>query len=158
VTQTDSEEFYGLLVPLADERLIVPRGCVAEVVAWQEPTPMSGAPPWYVGTVSWGGRAVPAISFEGTLGRAIPRPGGRTRIVIVHCLGGRLQSGTFGILTQGFPQLVRLNPDLVKPDPTRSFADRSPVLCSVRMVNEAPLIPDLEYLERMIADETSVAA
>jgi len=54
----DTEEFYGLLVPLADERLIVPRACVAEVIAWQEPTLMEGAPSWYVGTVAWNGRSV----------------------------------------------------------------------------------------------------
>ena len=153
-----AEEFYGLLVPLDEERLIVPRSCVAEVVAWQDPQPMSGAPSWYVGTVGWSGRTVPVISFEGTLGRAIPTPSGRTRIVVLHCLGSRLAAGAFGILTQGFPQLVRLNPDVVKPDPTRSFPDRSAVLCSIRMVNEAPLVPDLEYLENMIAEETSVAA
>jgi chemosensory pili system protein ChpC len=158
VTDAVAEEFYGLLVPLADERLIVPRSCVAEVVAWQEPTPMAGAPSWYIGTVGWSGRTVPVISFEGTLGRTIPEPSGRTRIVVLHCLGSRLAAGAFGILTQGFPQLVRLNPDVVKPDPTRSFPDRSPVLCGLRMVNEAPLVPDLEHLEMLIAEETSVAA
>ena len=126
MTETVAEEFYGLLVPLADERLIVPRSCVAEVVAWQEPAPMAGAPSWYVGSVGWSGRTVPVISFEGTLGRAIPGASGRTRIVVLHCLGSRLAAGAFGILTQGFPQLVRLNPDVVKPYPTRSFPDRSP--------------------------------
>ena len=158
MSETDGEEFYGLLVPLADERLIVPRACVAEVIAWQEPTLMEGAPSWYVGTVGWNGRSVPVISFEGTLGRTLPQTGGRTRIVVVHCLGSRLQVGNFGILTQGFPQLVRLNPDVVKPDPTRSFPERSPVLCGIRMVNETPLVPDFEYLEELIADETRAAA
>ncbi len=31
-----------------------------------------------------------------------------------------------------------------------------PVVCRVRMLNETPWIPDLERLEIMIADETSV--
>ncbi|MBS0376564.1 MAG: chemotaxis protein CheW [Proteobacteria bacterium] len=158
MTDAVAEEFYGLLVPLADERLVVPRSCVAEVIAWQEPAPMAGAPSWYVGTIGWNGRTVPVVAFEGTLGHAIPEPSGRTRIVVVHCLGNRLAAGAFGILTQGFPQLVRLNPDVVKPDPTRSFPDRSPVLCALRMVNETPLVPDLEFLEAAIAEETSVAA
>ncbi len=86
------------------------------------------------------------------------QPGGRTRIVILVALSSRLTGGYFGMLTQGFPQLVRLNPDVVKPDPARTFPERSPVLCSLRMVNEAPLVPDLEHIEGMIADETSVAA
>jgi chemosensory pili system protein ChpC len=157
-TESAAEEFYGLLVPLADERLIVPRACVAEVIAWQTPATMDGAPAWYVGTIAWSGRTIPVVSFEGTLGRTIPQPTGRTRIVVLQCLGSRLQAGCFGLLTQGFPQLVRLNADVVKPDLTRSFPERSPVLCGVRMVNEAPLVPDLEYLEGLIADETSVPA
>ena len=158
MTETVGDEFYGLLIPLADERLIVPRSCVAEVIAWAQPARMEGAPPWYVGTTSWNGRAVPVISFEGALGRPLAQPSGRTRIVVVHCLGSRLPAGHFGILTQGFPQLVRLNPDVVKADPTRSFPDRSPVLCALRMVNETPLVPDLEYLETLIADETTAVA
>jgi chemosensory pili system protein ChpC len=152
------EEFYGLLVPLADERLIVPRSCTAEVVAWTAPAPMVGAPPWYVGTVAWNSRVIPVISFEAALGRPVPQASGRTRIVVLYALGDRLAAGHFGILTQGFPQLIRLNQDLVKPDPTRDFPDRSPVMCALRMLNENPLIPDFEYLEDMIADETSVAA
>jgi chemosensory pili system protein ChpC len=155
MTESVSDEFYGLLVPLADERLIVPRSCVAEVIAWAAPQPMDGAPSWYVGTTPWNGRVLPVISFEGVMGRALPQPSGRTRIVVLHCLGDRLPAGNFGLLTQGFPQLVRLNPDVVRPDPTRSFPDRSPVLCAVRMVNEAPLVPDLEHLESLIAEETS---
>ena len=154
----DIDELYGLLVPIDDERLLLPRACVAEVIGWQQPEEMPGAPAWYAGTVGWNGKTIPVISFEGALGKPIPQAGGRTRIVVVHCLGTRLQAGCFGMLTQGFPQLVRLNPDVVKPDAARTFPERSPVLCSLRMVNETPLVPDLEHIEGMIADETSVAA
>ncbi len=62
------------------------------------------------------------------------------------------------MLSQGFPQLVRVSSDVVRPDGSRVFAERAPILCQVRMINEAPLIPDLERLEAMIAEETSVAA
>lgn len=158
MSSDEGDELYGLLVPLADERLLVPRACVAEVVGWQQPEAMPGAPEWYAGTIVWNGKPLPVISFEGALGQPIPATGGRTRIVVFHCLGTRLAGGCFGVLTQGFPQLVRLNPDVVKPDPTRSFPERSPVLCSLRMVNEAPLVPDFEYLEALIADETSATA
>jgi chemosensory pili system protein ChpC len=61
----------------------------------------------------------------------------------------------FGIVTQGFPQLVRVNADVVKPDSSRTFPERMPVLCQVRMINETPLIPDLERLEEIIAQETT---
>ena len=152
------QELYGLLVPLLDERLLVPRACVAEVTSFQPLQEMPRAPPWYLGMQSWNGRGVPVVSFEGACGKRIPVIGGRTRIVIFTCLGQKLPAGHFGIVTQGFPQLVRVNPQVIAADSSRAFPDRSPVLCQVRMVNELPLIPDLERLEEMISDETTVTA
>jgi chemosensory pili system protein ChpC len=149
------EELYSLLIPLAGERLIVPRACVAEVISYQAPAEMTNAPPWYAGLVSWSGRSVPIVSFEGAFGQTLPTVSSRTRIVIFNA-SSKLQSGYFGMLTQGFPQLVRVNAEVVRPDPSRSFSERSPVICQVRMVNETPLIPDLQRLEQMIAEETSV--
>ena len=149
------EELYSLLVPLANERLIVPRACVAEVISYQAPAEMSNAPPWYLGLISWSGRSVPVVSFEGAFGQVLPTVSNRTRIVMFHAPGGKLQSGYFGMLTQGFPQLVRVNADVVRPDPSRSFPERSPVICQIHMVNETPLIPDLQRLEEMIAEETT---
>ena len=62
--------------------------------------------------------------------------------------------GHFAVLTQGFPQLVRVSPDVVAFDDSQSFSERVPVIGQVRMVNEYPLIPDFERLEEMIEDET----
>jgi chemosensory pili system protein ChpC len=149
-------EIYSLLVPLVDARLISPRGCVAEVIGFQAPSEMTGAPPWYIGTVPWNGKAVPLVSFEGACGQMIPPASGRSRIVILHCLGTRVEGGNFAIVSQGFPQLVRVSSDVVRPDNSRVFEDRAPVICQVRMVNETPLVPDLERLEEMIADETTI--
>ncbi|MCE3286220.1 MAG: chemotaxis protein [Steroidobacteraceae bacterium] len=115
------EELYCLLVPLADDRLLLPRSCVTEVINYQAPTPMDGAPPWYLGTIAWGGRRVPLVSFEATLGRALPRTSGRTRIVVMQAFTTDA-GGNFALLTQGFPQLVRLSPDVVHPDRTQRQA------------------------------------
>jgi chemosensory pili system protein ChpC len=147
-------EIYSLLIPLVDARLIIPRSCVAEVVGFQAPSEMTGAPPWYIGTLAWNGRQVPLISFEGACGHSIPPASGRTRVVVFHCIGPRVEAGYFGLVSQGFPQLVRVSSDVVRPDHSRVFSDRAPVICQVRMVNETPLVPDLERLEDMIADET----
>jgi chemosensory pili system protein ChpC len=151
-----ADELYCLLVPLADDRLLVPRSCVTEVINYQAPTPMQGAPPWYLGTVAWGGRRLPLVSFEATCGRNAPRTSGRTRLVVMQGITPHTEAsgGYFAVLTQGFPQLVRLSPDVLHSDDSRSFNERSPVICQVRMVNEYPLVPDFERLEQMIAEET----
>jgi chemosensory pili system protein ChpC len=153
ITTAKGEELYCLLVPLADERLLLPRSCVTEVINYQAPTPMAGAPPWYLGTVAWGGRRVSLVSFEAACGNALPRASGRTRIVIMQGITGQT-GGHFAVLTQGFPQLVRLSPEVVHADDVRSFGEHSPVIGQVRMMNETPLVPDFERLEEMIAEET----
>ncbi|MGH8226766.1 MAG: chemotaxis protein CheW [Steroidobacteraceae bacterium] len=150
-------EIYSLLVPLVTGRLIIPRACVAEVVGFQAPSEMAGAPQWYVGTLGWNGRQIPLVSFEGACGEAIPAASSRSRVVVFHCIGTRLETGFFGIVSQGFPQLVRVGSDVVRPDNSRAFPDRSPIVCQVRMANETPWVPDLDRLEEMIADETRAA-
>ena len=78
--------------------------------------------------------------------------------MVFTCLGQKLPAGHFGIASQGFPQLVRVNSGVIRPEDSRTFGERAPVLCQVRMINELPLVPDLERLEEMIADETTVTA
>jgi len=148
-----SPELYSLLVPLSEDRLIVPRACVVEVVRFTKPVSEPGAHSWMLGTVSWNGRDLPLASFEGALGKAVPAATGRTRIVVFYALTGRLKSGYFGVLTQGFPQLVRVNKDVLQLNTDKGWPESAPVLCRVKMINEFPLIPDLERLEHMLVEE-----
>ena len=148
------EELYSLLVPLADERLIVPRACVAEVVRYTPPVRKDGSKEWMLGTISWNGRDLPVVAFEGAIGNVAPAPTGRTRVVVFYSTTGSVRSGFFGILTQGFPQLVRVNEEVLQLDSNKGWADGAPVLCRVKMINEFPLIPNLEVLEEMIAEQT----
>ncbi len=146
------DELYSLLIPLDAERLIVPRACVAEVVRFTAPDAVPDLPPWHLGLMNWNGRELPLISFEALQDNAVPEMSGRTRIVIFHALAQQLRARFFGIVTQGFPQLVRVNDEVLKLEDGTTQPDDSPVICKVRMINEYPLIPDLELIERRIAE------
>ena len=146
------EEVYSLLVPLADDRLIVPRACVAEVVRYIKPEGVGGAHDWYLGTVNWSGRELPIVSFEGLLGEDIPATSGRTRIVVFYATSGKLRGAYFGVLTQGFPQLVRVNREVLRLDKSADIGSDVPAYCRVKMINEYPLIPDLEKIEELISE------
>lgn len=150
----ETEELYSLLVPLTDDRLIVPRACVAEVVRFSKAETQEGAHDWMVGTINWNGRTLPVVSFEGTIGKEVPVTTGRTRVVVFFASTGQLKTGYFGVLTQGFPQLVRVNRDVLKLESKEGWPEDSPVHCRVRMINEFPMIPDLEKLEAMLARES----
>ncbi len=149
-----ADELYSLLVPLSGDRLIVPRACVAEVVRFSAPEHEAGAHDWMMGTVNWNGRPLPVVSFEGAIGNEVPVATGRTRIVVFYASTGELKTGYFGLLTQGFPQLVRVNKDVLKLEAKDGWPEGAPVLCRVRMINEFPMIPDLESLEVMLARES----
>ncbi|HTE40006.1 MAG TPA: chemotaxis protein CheW [Steroidobacteraceae bacterium] len=152
-----ADDLYGLLIPLAEERLLLPRVTVAEVITWQAPEKSEGTPAWHLGLIQWNGRPIPVISFEAMCGQAFPAPGGRTRIAVLVAIGEQITGGYFGVVTQGFPQLVRANSDVIKSELNHSFSDRSPIICRVRMLNESPLIPDLFRVEEMIGEETRAA-
>jgi chemosensory pili system protein ChpC len=146
-----TEELYSLLVPIADSRLIVPRICVAEVAGLGQLHLSESGPDWLIGSVGWKGREVPLVSFEAACGADTPEIVSRTRAVIFH--GSHPEGGPFfALLSQGLPQLVRINREVVGPDESQSWPEGAPVLCRIRMVNEYPLVPDFERLEEMLMD------
>ena len=134
--------------------MILPRACVAEVVRYTQPQQQPGSQDWMLGTINWNGRELPVVAFEGTIGKEIPAPTGRTRVVVFYSSTGKIKTGYFGVLTQGFPQLVRVNREVLNLDSTDGWPEDAPVLCRVKMINEYPLVPDLEALEGMIMEES----
>jgi len=151
---SEHTEVYSLLVPLRNERLLVPRMCVAEVIAFAdaERERDQNAPGWFLGTIDWSGRRIPVVSFDtGEVREVKTRRRARTRIVVFHAVTDQLKVGYYGVVTQGFPQLVRVNPDAVALDEESELPPDQPMLCRVRMVHEFPLIPDVERLEGMLA-------
>ena len=49
---------------------------------------------------------------------------------------------------------MRVNRDVLQLDSTEGWPREAPVLCRVKMINEFPLIPDLEKLESMLVRES----
>src|SRR5215510_4416130 len=96
-------EIYGLMVPLDKERLLVPRGCVAEVIGYQTPQEMTGAPPWHLGVINWNGRKIPMVSFEGCCGGDVAPPSQRSRVVVLIAVSEAVDAGHIAILSQGSP-------------------------------------------------------
>jgi len=150
VQRSAIDEIYCQLIPLRQLRLIVPRSCIAEVIRYAPPVRQAQAPGWFRGLVPWTTLRVPVVSFEELCGREAGEPGGRTRIAIVNAMSGRLDTGYYGILTEGFPQLVRVNREVMQPDDRQAWPAEGPVVCQIRMINEYPLIPDLERVEELL--------
>jgi chemosensory pili system protein ChpC len=149
----EQKELYSLLIPLQNERLLVPRMCVAEVIAFADAARSrdDAAPDWYLGAIEWNNRRLPVASFDGQRADERKAKRSRTRVVVFHALTQELKGGYYGILTQGFPQLVRVNADVLGVETEQPVPEDVPALCRARMIHEYPLIPDLERIEQMIA-------
>lgn len=147
------EALYSLLVPLEQMRLIVPRDCVAEVVGWDAARHRreDNEPLWLAGELNWDGREIPVLSFERLCGLATELPRQRARVVVMRCLGKRLKAGYFGVLTRGFPQIVRVTQSALVPNEQSTWSTQAPVLCELQMVGQSPVIPDLEQVELELA-------
>jgi chemosensory pili system protein ChpC len=150
----EQKELYSLLIPLKNERLLVPRMCVAEVIAFADTarTRDDAAPPWYLGAVEWNNRRLPVVSFDGPRDDARKSKRNRTRVVVFHAITQELKGGYYGLLTQGFPQLVRVNADVLGLETEQPLPENVPALCRARMIHEYPLIPDVERIEKMIGE------
>ncbi|HEY8520511.1 MAG TPA: chemotaxis protein CheW [Gammaproteobacteria bacterium] len=150
---TEEKELYSLLIPLEGERLLVPRMCVAEVIAFAETERDRERefPDWFLGTLDWNGRRLPVVSFA-VARTEEPRKRSRTRVVVFHAITNELKGGYYGLLTQGFPQLVRVNRDVLGLDRELPLPEGLPAICRARMIHEYPLIPDVERIERMLAE------
>ncbi|HUQ51002.1 MAG TPA: chemotaxis protein CheW [Gammaproteobacteria bacterium] len=150
----EQKELYSLLIPLQNERLLVPRMCVAEVIAFADTARSrdDAAPDWYLGAIEWNNRRVPVVSFDAPKGDERKSKRSRTRVVVFHAITQELKGGYYGILTQGFPQLVRVNPDVLGLETEQPLPEFFPAICRARMIHEYPLVPDVERLEKMIAE------
>jgi chemosensory pili system protein ChpC len=50
---------------------------------------------------------------------------------------------------------VRVNREVVQPAARHHWPDNGPVICQIRMINEYPLIPDLEAIEELLEQASS---
>jgi chemosensory pili system protein ChpC len=144
-----AEELYSLLIPLRADRLVVPRVCVAEVVRYHMPSEQEQQAGWLRGMIRWNNKAIPVVSFEMLCGQTLSPTSGRTRVVVVNPLGAG-DSRHYGLLAEGFPQMVKVNREVVVLDTTYQVPPNAPILCRISMLKEQALIPDLEAIEQRI--------
>jgi hypothetical protein len=85
-------------------------------------------------------------------GQALTVVSGRTRLVVINPLEPA-DCPSYGVLAEGFPQMVKVNREVVVLDSAYQVPANSPVLCRISMLKEQALIPDLEAIERLIVAE-----
>lgn len=142
-----SEQIYAVLMALDGDTLLLPNAAVVEVISRDSVKPVEGAPAWMIGNYEINGRRVPVVSFEALNGGQRPQDARRARVVVLHSFGKHLEAHALGVLTQGYPHLVTLNRNAMKPSPLRDTDRNDLVLSRTRIASQDAVIPDLETIE-----------
>lgn len=139
----DDRELYCILLPVGNGKLLLPRSIVEEVRGLGEPTPVPGSPPWLMGEVRWRGSTIPLIATEPLIGGAIPAPSRRSRMIVLRAPQGTLEPAAMAILSQGFPYILRVTPQLLL-GATPPESDE--LIAQINLGLESPIVPDLPAL------------
>ena len=147
----------GVLIQVADARLLLPNATIAEVLSYAAPDPIENAPDWLLGRIRWRGWQLPLLSFSRYAGIAAEEGGLGSKVIVLKALGGDSKRPFFAVLTQGFPRLVTVSEAALQSE--RDDADvPEGVLARVRLgENDAP-VPDLAALEEGLNEALAAAA
>lgn len=147
----------GVLIQVADARLLLPNATIAEVLSYAAPEPLENAPDWLLGRIRWRGWQLPLMSFARFAGIADEQGGLGSKVIVLKALGGNPKRPYFALLTQGFPRLVTVTEETLA---TRDDDGDLPagVLARVRLNENDAMVPDLAALEQRLHAALAAAA
>ena len=153
----NSDEIRGVLIQVGEERLLLPNATVAEVLARVTVEPVEGAPDWLPGRIEWHGWNVPLVAFGRLAGMGEEAAARNNRVIVLKALGGDEALPYFGLLTASFPQLVSVPRDSLLADASEDDLPRG-IQMRVLLGEQSAMLPDLELVERMVAQALAAAA
>ena len=153
--QENQEKIRSLWVPLRGMNLLLPNMAVTEISSYRVPEPIPNTPEWLLGTVKWGNEEIMAISLEAICGVRVPSNPVFSRLMIVNSVRRDSPIRNYAIVTAGLPGLIQFGYDTAEE--YSDFEDES-LKCMVRIGNEEAIIPDLDYLQKMLEEHLLEAA
>ena len=147
----------GVLIQVADARLLLPNATIAEVLSYADPDPVENAPDWLLGRMRWRGWQLPLVSFSRFTGIADERGGLGSKVIVLKALGGDSKHPFFALLTQGFPRLVTVTEGTLSAESDDGTVPEG-VLARVRLNENDALLPDLNAIEDRINEALAAAA
>jgi chemosensory pili system protein ChpC len=150
MAEPTTREIRGVMIPVTGGRVLLPNATVAEVITYSVPEKIENAPEWLLGRLSWRGWRLPLFSFSMLSGSAKQESYSNAKVAILKALGGNAKMPFVALLTQGFPRLTTVTPDLLIPTGDES-AHPPGVHGHVLVRDDQAVIPDLGQIETLIA-------
>ena len=146
---SDAPPVRCMYLPLDDYGLLVPSTGVAEIVGLSPSRQTETMPAWATGYMSWRGIDIPLVAMDKALEKALPPPGVRSRVAVMHAIGETLSPAYYGIVIQRLPTVVLANERTMAGTPEADEA--SWIDGVVELEVGRGLVPGFEYLEQQLA-------
>ncbi len=143
-------DIRGLMIQVTNGRVLLPNATVSEVITYVDPEPVENSPEWLLGRIRWRGWRLPVISFSQMAGWAKKEGSLNAKVAVLKALGGNPRLPYMAILSQGFPRLTAVSPELLVPGADVDFAPG--VQMNVIVRDDEVAIPDLIGMENMLAE------
>lgn len=150
-------DIRGLMILVSNGRVLLPNASVAEVITYADPERVPNAPEWLLGKVGWRGWRIPLISFSLMAGMALEERTSGAKVAVVKALDNPQKMPYVGMLTQGFPRLTTISPDILVPN-LDFTAERPGVLVNLMVRDDQVVIPDMHAIESSITEAMAAAA
>lgn len=137
-------------------RIAVPQALLAEVVPQQTmepPAPSSEA--WLLGFLDWREEQVPVVDPGVICGRGIPETGGIHRYGVLYALENIVGLSYYAVPLAAIPHPVRVGPEDVVAQSSPD-GECSAVASTARVEEQAVIIPDLPYIEKIIEEHLTL--
>lgn len=149
------DKVRSLWVPLREMNLLLPNVAVAEIGSYRAPEAQADMPDWFLGMVKWREQSIPVISLEAVCGLNVPSNPVFSRLMIVNSVSADSPISHYAIVTAGLPGLIRFGDETA--DEVVEY-EHDGLHCIVRIGHEEAMIPDLEYLQKILEQQLDKAA
>lgn len=144
-------EIRGVLIPITNGRVLLPNATVAEVITFANVEKIPNAPEWILGRLSWRGWRLPLFSFAILSGLTHEEGSTGARVAVLKAIGGHAKMPFIAMLTQGFPRLTTVSPELLIPTGDEHHHPHG-VRAQVLVRDDQAVIPDLNQIETLMAE------
>jgi len=139
-----SESIRCMLLPLAEDWLLLPNVTVAEVISYVEPE-TKGSDDFNLGKIDWRGVKVPILSFEKICDLEVAENTMRNRIAILYHPEGNEDKPYVGVKLKDIPKSFIADTENLVDEPI-SIEKADSVLNQLSNEGKRVFIPDLDKL------------
>jgi chemosensory pili system protein ChpC len=148
-----SPTIHCMLAPTEEDTLLLPTSVLAEVVDYEQPSPMAEAPPWLIGQIEWEKRQVPVFSFFALINGGDPgEVSSRSKIMVIKSLSESGRVPYLGVLLSDLPRMTTIEESDIEQtgDKNKSLG----VFRRIRLEEQDAIVPDLDRLTHLITHAT----